>query len=143
MKVCSCCKLEKTRTEFSLNKSKKDGFSSECKPCHRIKRKAYYEANKDLEKSRTKLVKQRKRKQYIDLKASLKCQLCSEDHPAVLQFHHLDPMQKDFEISTAFHLGLSLEKIKVELEKCVVLCANCHCKEHYQLREYGTSLLNS
>ena len=142
MKFCSSCKLEKEDEDFSLNKSKKSGLSSECKPCHRIKRKAYYEANKALEKERTRLVKERKRKQYAELKSKAVCAICGEKHPATLQFHHLDQTEKDFEISVAFRNGVGLEKILAEIEKCVILCANCHFKEHYQLRKFGVSLLS-
>lgn len=141
MKTCSCCKELKPFSDFSLNKSKKSGYSSECKPCHRIKRKRYYESNKTSEKARVKASKELKRSQYVELKSKLSCQICSEGHPATLQFHHLDPQEKEFEIADAFWNGLSLEKIKVEIAKCVVLCANCHAKEHYSIREFGKSLL--
>lgn len=42
-KVCSKCKKKKNQKDFSLSKSKRDGFNSHCKSC----RKAFYEANKD------------------------------------------------------------------------------------------------
>ena len=44
-----------------------------------------------------------------------------------LQFHHLDPTQKDFGISGTTK---SFEKLKPELDKCVLLCANCHGEVH-------------
>ena len=48
-KECSKCEQIKDLTCFSLNKAKKSGYSSECKDCHKIARKKYYEANKDKE----------------------------------------------------------------------------------------------
>ena len=46
-------------------------------------------------------------------------------HPAVYEFHHLDPGQKDFGISLS-GATRSWEATRVELDKCVMLCANCH-----------------
>ena len=48
---------------------------------------------------------------------------------AALDFHHLDPSQKDFSIGgTNYH---KLEALKPELDKCVLLCANCHRERHF------------
>ncbi len=69
---------------------------------------------------------------YNQLKATLECARCGENHPATLQFHHRDPQKKDFNLSEAVNDGYSIEKIKREVAKCTVLCANCHAKEHYE-----------
>lgn len=59
-----------------------------------------------------------------------KCERCGYDKCApALEFHHLDPTQKDFGIGTEGQTR-SFERIKVELDKCVMLCANCHREEH-------------
>lgn len=70
---------------------------------------------------------------FNDFKNKLSCQLCNEDHVATLHFHHLDPNEKEANISFAIHAGWSLLRIQQELSKCLVLCANCHMKEHYEL----------
>ena len=57
------------------------------------------------------------------------CEECGETHPAALDFHHLEPETKSFNIAAG--ATRSLESIKKELSKCVLLCANCHRKEHY------------
>ena len=57
-----------------------------------------------------------------------RCSLCGYDRcPAALQFHHLDPAQKEFALS---HQGAtrSLARAREELRKCVLLCANCHAE---------------
>ena len=57
-----------------------------------------------------------------------KCHECKlVDDPAVYDFHHLDPKQKDFSIGQQ---AKSFDKIKSELDKCIMLCANCHRKMH-------------
>ena len=57
-----------------------------------------------------------------------KCIVCGYNKSIrALQFHHLDPTQKDFGISGTTK---SFEKLKPELDKCVLLCANCHGEVH-------------
>ncbi len=48
---------------------------------------------------------------------------------ASLQFHHLDPTKKDFQIGGTLRSWL---KLKVELDKTILLCANCHGEHHYK-----------
>lgn len=56
-----------------------------------------------------------------------KCSICSYDkHPAGFDFHHVNPREKDFTISSA----ASWKKIEPELLKCVLLCSNCHREVH-------------
>lgn len=49
-------------------------------------------------------------------------------HVAAFQFHHRDPSQKDFGIGAVANKSWAV--IKKELEKCDLLCANCHHIEH-------------
>lgn len=59
----------------------------------------------------------------------------------VFDFHHLDPSQKDFALSAA--RGNSWETIKPELDKCVLLCANCHRTRHANSKiPYGSRSKN-
>jgi hypothetical protein len=48
---------------------------------------------------------------------------------AALEFHHIDPSHKDFSISQEGSTR-SFEKIKIELDKCIMVCANCHREIH-------------
>lgn len=66
------------------------------------------------------------------MKASLKCSKCDENHPATLEFHHIDPSKKDFAISKMRNAYRSKEKALEEISKCIVLCANCHKKLHWE-----------
>lgn len=53
------------------------------------------------------------------------CTSCGYDkHPAALQFHHVDPSQKDAKWNQV--RTRSWDKITHELDKCILLCANCH-----------------
>jgi hypothetical protein len=56
-----------------------------------------------------------------------KCLCCGYNRSlAALGFHHRDPRQKDFEISSR----MSWAAIEPELQKCVLLCSNCHAETH-------------
>lgn len=59
------------------------------------------------------------------------CETCGETHYACLELHHTDPEKKSFALSKFFKTTSDLEIIKKELEKCIVLCANCHRKAHW------------
>ncbi len=82
--------------------------------------------------------KRSEKKAWID-SHKLACVRCGEDHPSCLEFDHRIPAEKDFPISTAY-CSLSLERIKAEIQKCDVLCSNCHRKRHWderhELREF-------
>jgi predicted HNH restriction endonuclease len=58
-----------------------------------------------------------------------KCQRCGwYGNQAALQFHHTNPLEKDFIIGNA--ANKSWDFIKTEVVKCILLCANCHMIEH-------------
>lgn len=62
------------------------------------------------------------------------CNLCGYNKcVAALEFHHLDPLFKEFEICSSLH-NKSAETMQKELDKCILLCANCHREEHERLR---------
>jgi hypothetical protein len=72
---------------------------------------------------------------YIqNMKNQLHCVDCSQRHPATLHFHHRNSEDKVFNISDAVYSGFSLDRIKKEIQKCIVLCANCHAIRHYNMR---------
>lgn len=59
-----------------------------------------------------------------------KCQLCGYDRcKDALEFHHLDPNEKDFGISAKGYTR-AWEKVQEELDKCILVCANCHREIH-------------
>ncbi len=63
-----------------------------------------------------------------------KCQRCGyKTCIEALDFHHLDPREKEFGIS-ASGMTRSWERIKTELNKCIMICANCHREEHAKIK---------
>jgi hypothetical protein len=61
------------------------------------------------------------------------CTRCDEDDPACLDFHHVDEDEKEMQVGRMVTHGYGRDRISEEMEKCVVLCANCHRKEHYHV----------
>lgn len=61
-----------------------------------------------------------------------RCQKCGYDRcMEALEFHHRDPAQKDFSISSKGYTR-SWKRVREELDKCIMLCANCHRELHAQ-----------
>jgi hypothetical protein len=60
----------------------------------------------------------------------ISCERCGEDHPATLDFHHTNGSDKTITLGKAARQGWSKERILEEVQKCEVLCSNCHRKEH-------------
>jgi hypothetical protein len=105
-KICTACKQEKSLEEFY-----KKGASphSECKTCFNAR-----------SKERQQSIKRR----AVEYKGG-KCQRCGyQGHIASYDFHHKNPKEKSFTISV--FKNWSFWRIKSELDKCILLCANCH-----------------
>ena len=131
MKTCTKCKKEKCLDSFSWKNKAKGRKSSECKECHRKQRQKHYQNNKKSEIARVKLRREDIRDYINDVKSNSRCP-CGEDHIATLQFHHIDSETKRFEISKAPSLGISKKVLDEEIQKCIILCSNCHAKLHWE-----------
>ena len=60
------------------------------------------------------------------------CEECGESRFYCLDFHHLRDKEK--EVATGVTIGWSIERLKKEIEKCRLLCKNCHAEVHYEIR---------
>jgi hypothetical protein len=119
-KTCAHCSVTKKASEFySISKRNKNVLYSYCKDCARVRQR-----EKSVE------VKQ----QCVDYLGG-KCEMCGYNKCLkALEFHHKDPTQKDFQIS-ARRLAVFGDKLKNELDKCMLLCANCHREVHETIEE--------
>jgi hypothetical protein len=95
-------------------------------------RRNWYARNQRTAKLAVRKRKLEIRKWFDEYKSQLKCERCSEAHPACLEFHHREPDVKEIVISKALDWGWSIERILSEIAKCDVLCANCHRKQHWK-----------
>lgn len=101
-------------TDNNFYQSKSGKIFSYCKDC----------AKKDA------IGRQRKLKQTLIEYKGGKCEICGYNKCiAALEFHHLIPEEKEIEIS-AFH-SQDIEILKKEVDKCKLLCSNCHREQHH------------
>lgn len=113
-KKCSSCGKLLDISFFYKERTEKAKPSGHCRECVRI-----------VTKTRQRRIKQ----QMIDYKGG-KCEICGYcKSTAAMDFHHKDPSKKDFTIAAAKNVSMSA-KIKEELDKCMLLCANCHREIH-------------
>ena len=72
------------------------------------------------------------REKAIEYKGG-KCEFCGYSScNAALEFHHIDATTKKFELSIS-NMGTAWSTLKLEIDKCLLLCANCHREEHFRL----------
>ena len=110
-RVCGKCNLEKNITHFYFYKRK---FRHWCKDCDKINTILRQSIYKEL---------------CVEYKGG-KCEICGYDkYIGALDFHHKDPSQKKFNIAAAKLRQFNNETIE-ELDKCQMLCANCHREVH-------------
>lgn len=116
-KVCTKCGKELPIDQFNWRSKAQGTRRSDCKFCHtEYMRKVY----------------QQKKNEIQDLKKNKKCIKCGYNKcGAALDFHHIDPEEKDEIIQRMVSNNYSLDKVFEEIEKCVVLCANCHREFHF------------
>jgi hypothetical protein len=125
-KACSKCKISKPATKefFYIKRAKLDNLDSWCKSCH----KKYQEKNFESHRIRNKNYHKKCKKRAIEYLGG-QCQCCGfKKAMSVLQFHHRDPAEKEGDFKKI--RGMSPEKRKEELDKCDLLCANCHFGFH-------------
>jgi predicted transcriptional regulator len=112
-KKCPRCKNTKKITEF-YDRRNKPGSSAYCKKC----------TNKQTTERHT-AAKQK----AVEYKGG-KCVKCGYDkYIGALDFHHLNPDNKEFSLGTLKFISLN-DKVKKELDKCILVCSNCHREIH-------------
>ena len=132
MKYKKCCKCKEVKRIIKFYRSK-TRIQWWCKECHKIYDQEYHRRESVQKKRRHRYwVKQNWLSEYKKRKS---CKKCGESHPACLVFHHRNPDKKDENVSNILaHRNWSLERIKKEVKKCNVMCANCHRKWHWKER---------
>lgn len=134
-KICFKCKRLLPLTSFKKHSKRKDGLQADCIGCQAAYRREHYKKNSAAYKIRARVRNTNTRAINVAkmkaLKDTLKCNRCAENHPSCLQFHHRDPSIKEYAVSQMIG-SYTWEAIEKEMEKCEVLCSNCHFKEHWR-----------
>ena len=132
MKECPKCKITKSSDDFAKNASRKDGLQRICRNCVKNQDAILFKKNKDNIVKRNKKYVNKVTDWFSSYKETLSCKICGDNRFWVLEFHHLDPTQKDFNIGEKWKQGYSINRIQNEIKKCICVCANCHKDIHYK-----------
>lgn len=130
-KKCPKCNLILSISLFGKNKAKKDGLQVHCNECRKNINNTQYASNpkrKEAVRRNQKISYERARNLINSVKRSNSCRICGESEVCALDFHHVSD-EKEYGISEMAG-NTSLEKLQREIDKCVVVCANCHRKIH-------------
>lgn len=131
MKTCSKCNLSKNESDFKFD-YKYLRPSSWCKECFNLwRRENRKKCTQPKPLPKGKKVSQNERVQkkkefHVDYLKSHPCVVCGEDDIVVLEFNHIDPTTKEYNVSQLLNNNYSISLLKKEISKCEVLCANCH-----------------
>lgn len=115
-KICSKCGKELPIDQFNWRDKKKGTRRAECKTCHSSYMKQKYQEKKNI---------------VQELKSQCRCAKCGDNRGYVLEYHHVNPEEKENTIARLTSNNYTLDKVYDEIQKCIVLCANCHREFHY------------
>lgn len=117
-KICPRCLLDLKKEDFYSRRSG-NGNSSYCKKCTNTQAIERQHKFKEL---------------CVTYKGSV-CEFCGYNkYIGALEFHHRDPEAKDFSFAHRRSHTFNQEIID-ELDKCILLCSNCHKEEHARIRK--------
>lgn len=130
MRVCRSCKETKPLEDFWVKKNYPEGRDTQCGECSRTYHREHYHRSDNRKQqirinNRSNILRLRELRDEI-LAASKGCQDCGITNILVLTFDHRDPKSKQFDICNAILQGKSWKRIKEEIDKCDIVCANCH-----------------
>ena len=115
-KICTKCGKKLPVDQFNWRNKAKGTRRSECKFCHSSYMKQKY---------------QEKKEEIQEIKSECQCAKCGDSRGYVLDFHHINPDEKENTIARMTSNNYQLDKVYDEIKKCIVLCANCHREFHY------------
>ena len=99
-------------------------------------RRRWYARNKQHAISRSMDRRKELQRWLVEVKSTLACIRCGENHPGCIDLHHRDPSEKEVEVALVVMVkGWSKARILKEIAKCDPLCANCHRKLHWDERQ--------
>lgn len=130
IKLCPKCNVEQPIENFHKNNTRKDKHAAHCRACRNFYAKVWYGYNKEIQqerirKSPTRLNnKKASRNLVMQTLLNNPCKDCGETDPIVLEFDHIG--EKKYNVATICNGKYSTKTVQEEINKCEVVCANCH-----------------
>jgi hypothetical protein len=113
-RICSLCKIDQPISNFNFKNIKAQTYETWCKSC----KNQYYQNKWKVKKS-----------EMVEYFGG-SCNQCGYNkNVAALHIHHLDPKIKEYNWVDLYSKPSDI--LKAELEKCILLCANCHAETHH------------
>lgn len=125
IKRCFRCQQDKNIDDFNKASSRADGRASACKKCNQEYLKKHYHSNKEYYIQKSKKTRAANRERISKIKEENPCTDCGNFYPAVcMDYDHVS----DDKVTTVSVMvsSKSLTSIMKEIEKCELVCANCH-----------------
>lgn len=131
---CGCGTMIKSKDRYGRNKSYENGHNKrKYDDPTQYKREWNHKHREDRQALKT--LFGRKRKEELVLLKGGKCKMCgveyTKENTAIFDFHHRDKNSREFRLNTTTLINTNMKAILKELEKCDLLCANCHRLLHY------------
>jgi len=137
-KACTKCNKTKPVSEYNYRNKSKGTYQSHCRKCSKAYLKTHYRKNtqyyREKAKYHTRRYEQIARRTIYEIKLGNPCVKCGESDPRVLDFDHINSQEKSHNVANMVKSGHSVKSIMKEVEKCQILCANCHRRktsEHF------------
>ncbi len=132
-KCKDCGRVKYCEWQSSFTQTGKPEYRARCVDCHSEHRKSHRRAAQaKIFRNKSRRAWKLKRKQYAVDRLGGKCVRCGHTRLSSLTFHHLAPEIKEIDIGAAL-IDFSIERLNRELDKCQLLCANCHMDLHEEL----------
>ena len=135
MKKCNKCTILKPLNEFYKDKRIRSNRKGHCISCVRARRKQRYDDGGVKLLLKLKRMGRKNKRKSIEYKGGRCVDCVKHGRDGIFTecaycFHHTDPTEKEYSISTLMSRK-TWKSITDELDKCVLLCLNCHSIRHY------------
>ena len=135
--VRTCTKCRRSVPDEAFNRRLNGALKRICKDCQSAYHKAHYRANKtaaNARRYRNQIIGRARLRRLIDEAKAKPCGDCERSYPPhVMQFDHVRG-KKLFTIGDAVRLSIAVALVVAEIEKCDVVCANCHADRTHRRR---------
>ena len=138
-KICTKCDNRKTIRDFAWKNKAKGKRSSWCKECHAAYARALYSRPEQKAKVAVRIrarnfrVREEHRNRLASLKHNKQCMDCEKPHPYWrMHYDHRDPAIKRDDVGRLVNNVVSFDIVLEEIEKCDLVCANCHADRTYE-----------